>query len=229
MDDQLEISETNKEKNQIIVNKKYKFNLRYITNSTKVFKCTEYKTVKKCKSYIILNDNNKVIKYENKHTHPGKEYDASVSIVKHKMKNEIRKTSIPFDINPKHIYNEISEEIGLICPEYNSIKSQISRYIKKQLPPDISKFNEIPDESEYYINERDEKFMIFKNSNIIIFQSPFQTELFIKYNENMFADGTFYIAPIFGYQVFMTRIYAPEIKSFYTTLLSLLNNKEQAT
>ncbi|KAL6597229.1 hypothetical protein U3516DRAFT_847860 [Neocallimastix sp. 'constans'] len=35
------------------------------------------------------------------------------------MKNEIRKTSIPFDINPKHIYNEISEEIGLICPENN--------------------------------------------------------------------------------------------------------------
>ncbi|KAG4091499.1 hypothetical protein H8356DRAFT_1430349 [Neocallimastix lanati (nom. inval.)] len=173
MDDQLEISETNKEKNQIIVNRKYKFNLWYITNNTKIFKCTKYKTVKKCKSYIILNDNNKVIKYENKHTHPGKEYDASVSIVKHKMKNEIRKTSIPFDINPKHIYNEISEEIGLICPEYNSIKSQISRYIKKQLPPDISKFNEIPDKSEYYINERDENFMIYINSNIIIFQSSF--------------------------------------------------------
>ncbi|KAG4092898.1 hypothetical protein H8356DRAFT_1701045, partial [Neocallimastix lanati (nom. inval.)] len=102
MDDQLEISETSKEKNQIIVNRKYKFNLRYITNNTKVFKCTEYKTFKTCKSYIVLNDNNKVIKYENKHTHPGKEYDASVSIVKHKMKNEIRKTSIPYDINPKH-------------------------------------------------------------------------------------------------------------------------------
>ena len=71
--------------------------------------------------------------------------------------------------------------------------------------------------------------MIFKNSNIIIFQSPFQTELFIKYNENMFADGTFYIAPIFGYQMFITRIYAPEIKSFYITSLSILNNKEQAT
>ncbi|KAG4084283.1 hypothetical protein H8356DRAFT_1377962 [Neocallimastix lanati (nom. inval.)] len=83
MDDQLEIIETNKEKNQIIVNKKYKFNLWYITNSTKVFKCTEYKTVKKCKSYIILNDNNKVIKYENKHTHPGKEYDVSVSIIRY--------------------------------------------------------------------------------------------------------------------------------------------------
>jgi len=74
------------------------------------------------------------------------------------MKNEIWKFSIPFDINSKHIYNEISEEIGLICPEYNSIKSQISRYIKKQLPPDISKFNKIPDESEYYIKRKRWKF-----------------------------------------------------------------------
>ncbi|KAL6625208.1 hypothetical protein U3516DRAFT_794770 [Neocallimastix sp. 'constans'] len=108
MDDQLEISEINKEKNKIIVNKKYKFN------------------------FMVYNESYKIINYENKHTHPGKENDASVSIVKHKMKNEIRKTSIPFDINPKHIYNEISEEIGLICPEYNSIKSQISRYLKKK-------------------------------------------------------------------------------------------------
>ncbi|KAG4105852.1 hypothetical protein H8356DRAFT_1322365 [Neocallimastix lanati (nom. inval.)] len=55
-------------------------NLRYITNNTKVFKCNEYKIVKKCKSYIILNDNYKVIKYENKHTCPGKEYDASAIV-----------------------------------------------------------------------------------------------------------------------------------------------------
>ncbi|KAL6589406.1 hypothetical protein U3516DRAFT_772122, partial [Neocallimastix sp. 'constans'] len=102
-------------------------------NNTKVFKCTEYETEK--------------------------EYDASVSIVKHKMKNEIRKTSIPSDINPKHIYNEISEEIGLIY------------------------------ESEYYINERDENFMIFKNSNIIIFQSPFQTELIKKKNSSKYNNN----------------------------------------
>ncbi|KAG4093423.1 hypothetical protein H8356DRAFT_1698220, partial [Neocallimastix lanati (nom. inval.)] len=53
--------------------------------------------------------------------------------------------------------------------------------------------------------------------------------LSIKYNEDMFADGTFYIAPIFGYQVFITRVFAPEINSFYTTSLSILNNKELAT
>jgi len=32
----------------------------------------------------------------------------------------------------------------------------------------------------------------------------------------MFADGTFYIAPIFGYQVFIIRVYAPEKKKFIT-------------
>jgi len=45
----------------------------------------------------------------------------------------------------------------------------------------------------------------------------------------MFVDGTFYIASIFGYQVFIARVYAPEINSFYTTSLSILNNKEQET
>jgi len=133
------------------------------------------------------------------------------------MKNEIRKRSIPFDIKPKRLYNEISQEMGFICPEYNTIKSQISRYIKKTTTSWYSNF------------WRNENFMIFKNYNIIIFQSPFQTELFIKYNENIFADGTFYITPIFGYQVFITRAYVPEINSFYTTSLSVLKNKEQVT
>jgi len=65
MDDQLEISETNKEKNHIIVNRKYKFNLWYITSKTKVFKCTEYKTIKKCKSYIICIFNNNNYLFDN--------------------------------------------------------------------------------------------------------------------------------------------------------------------
>ena len=69
--------------------------------------------------------------------------------------------------------------------------------------------------------------MIFKNSNIIIFQSPFQTELFIKYNEKKFAYGIFYIVPIFGYKVFIIRVYAPEINSFYITSFDILNNKKK--
>jgi len=34
-----------------------------------------------------------------------------------------------------------------------------------------------------------------KKTNLIIFQSPFQEKLFIKYNKDTFADGAFYIVP----------------------------------
>jgi len=90
--------------------------------------------------------------------------------------------------------------MGLICPGYNSIKPQVTRSRRKQLPPDITTFDEIPNESNYYKTKRDENFMIFKNNDLIVFQSPFQAELFSK-NKHIFADGTFYIAPIFSYQV----------------------------
>ena len=70
--------------------------------------------------------------------------------------------------------------------------------------------------------------MIFKNNNLIIFQSPFQAVLFSKY-EDVFADGTFYIAPIFANQVFITRTYVKELNSFYTTSFSILENKSQIT
>ena len=51
------------------------------------------------------------------------------------MKDEIRKSSIPSDIKLKRTFDEISEKIGYICPEYKSIKSKITRYINKQLFP----------------------------------------------------------------------------------------------
>ena len=37
--------------------------------------------------------------------------------------------------------------------------------------------------------------MIFKNQSVIIFQSPFQAFLFKKYCDDLFVDGTFYVAP----------------------------------
>ena len=41
--------------------------------------------------------------------------------------------------------------MGLICPEYNSIKFQISRNLnKKKLSSNVTTFAEIPSESEYY-------------------------------------------------------------------------------
>jgi len=72
-----------------------------------------------------------------------KEFDVSLSIAKHKFKEEIKKkkNSVPFDIKQKKCtFNKISQEMGFICPEYNTIKSQISRNKKKknkQLPHDV--------------------------------------------------------------------------------------------
>ncbi|KAG4105017.1 hypothetical protein H8356DRAFT_925886, partial [Neocallimastix lanati (nom. inval.)] len=64
--------------------------------------------------------------------HLQKEFDASISIVKHKIKVEIRKSSIPLDIKPKPILNEVSQEIGFIYPKYRPIRFQIIRNINKQ-------------------------------------------------------------------------------------------------
>jgi len=113
--------------------------------------------------------------------------------------------------------------------EFNSIRTLILRSQNKQLPPDITSFEEILEESEYYKIENGDNFMIFKNSNLIIFQSPFQSKLFIQYNEDIFAYGTFYIAPKFSYQVFNSRTYVKKINSFYTTSISILKDKKQST
>ena len=62
------------------------------------------KTLNKCKSLIILNDKKVVLKYESLHNHLEKEIDVSISVAKHKIKEEIKKNSIPMDIKPKHIF-----------------------------------------------------------------------------------------------------------------------------
>ncbi|KAL6605178.1 hypothetical protein U3516DRAFT_757960 [Neocallimastix sp. 'constans'] len=68
-----------------------------------------------------------ILKYDSLHNHPEKEYDVSLSIMKHKIKDGIEKSSIPFGIKIKPLYNKISKEMKFIYPEYNSIKSKISR------------------------------------------------------------------------------------------------------
>ncbi|KAL6608912.1 hypothetical protein U3516DRAFT_873222 [Neocallimastix sp. 'constans'] len=222
---EIEISKTNRGKEQIILNRKYK------KDNSKKYKCTEYKTLNQSPSFIILNNENQILEYDDSHNHLENKFGAAKSIVKNKIKDEISKSSISFNVNIKRTYDEISQGMGLICPGYNSIKSQVTRSRRKQLPPDITTFDEIPNESKYYKTKRDENFMIFKNNDLIVFQSPFQAELFSK-NKHIFVDGTFYIAPIlpiFSYQVFITRTYATELNCFYTTSFSILKIKKQTT
>jgi len=226
----IEFSETTRGKEQIIINRKFKFN--YSTrkkDNSLVYRCTEYKTLNKCKSFIVLNEKKEIIKYEGTHNHLEKETDASLSIVRHKIKDEVRKSSVPFDIKPKNIYNEISQDMGVKCPKFKTIKYQIAKSIEKQQPTDISSFDEIPDESDDYKTERDEDFMIFKNSNLVIFQSPFQAELFTKYSEDIYADSRVHKASRMNYHVFITRVFVSNLDSFFVTSFSLLNNTEQTT
>ncbi|KAG4089096.1 hypothetical protein H8356DRAFT_1336964 [Neocallimastix lanati (nom. inval.)] len=94
----------------------------------------------------------KILKYDSSHNHTEKEYDVSLSLMKHKIKDEIEK-----------------KEMRFICSEYNSIKSQISRNINKNYHP-------------------------------------------MEYNDDIFVDDTFFIAPKFSYQIiFITRTYAKEL------------------
>ena len=71
----------------------------------------------------------KILEYESLHNHLEKEYEASKSIVKHKIKETIRKKTFFFGyyIRPKCILNEISQDMGLTCPEFNLIRTYIIR------------------------------------------------------------------------------------------------------
>ncbi|KAG4081518.1 hypothetical protein H8356DRAFT_1083502 [Neocallimastix lanati (nom. inval.)] len=89
---EIEIGEINRGNEQIIINKKYEFNFSFQRkDKSKIFRCTEYKTLNKCKSLIILNDKKEVLKYESLHNHFEKEIDVSISVAKHKIKEEIKK------------------------------------------------------------------------------------------------------------------------------------------
>ncbi|KAL6626084.1 hypothetical protein U3516DRAFT_658603 [Neocallimastix sp. 'constans'] len=222
---EIEISETNRGNEQIIINKKHKFNFSFQRkDKSKIYRCTEYKTLNKCKSLIILNDKKEVLKYESLHNHLEKEIDVSISVAKHKIKEEIKKNSIPMDIKPKHIFNAVSQEMGLICPEYSTIRSQIIRNINKQFPPNIKGFDDIPIESEYYKMKRNENFMIFKNTDLIIFQSPFQAYLFSNYHKNIFADEHLTNNASESYNSYLNNIF-PNKPLFYK-LIYILKEEE---
>ncbi|KAG4084505.1 hypothetical protein H8356DRAFT_1436123 [Neocallimastix lanati (nom. inval.)] len=150
----------------------------------------------KCKIFIILYGKRDILKYE--------KFNVSISTAKHKFKEEIKKSSTPFEIKRKRIFNKISQKMGFICLEN----------INKQLAPD-----EIPD--KYYKTKRDESFAIFKNSNTIIFQYPFQVELFSKYYD-ILIDGTFYAVPNFKqttYEILLEEMKEKKSSKYYNNIV----------
>ena len=89
---EIEICETNRGNEQIIINKKHKFNFSFQRkDKSKIYICTEYKTLNKCKSLIILNDKKEVLKYESLHNHLEKEIDVSISVENIKLRKKLGK------------------------------------------------------------------------------------------------------------------------------------------
>jgi len=125
-----------------------------------------------------------ILEYESSYNYLEKEYQASKSIVKHKIKETIRKKKKLFlwIIDQSVYFRKFLRTWDLICPEFNSVRTHIIRNQNKQLPPDITTFEEISEESEYYKTENGDNFMVFKNPNLIIFQSLFQAKLFTQHN-----------------------------------------------
>jgi len=98
------------------------------------------------------------------HNHLENKFEAAKSIVKNYLKMKFQIVQFLCNINIKHRFVEISQGMDLICPGYNSIKSQVTRSRRKQLPPNITTFDEILNESKYYIIKQKKMkiFMIFK-------------------------------------------------------------------
>ncbi|KAG4085684.1 hypothetical protein H8356DRAFT_1282696 [Neocallimastix lanati (nom. inval.)] len=71
-------------------------------------KCIVYKALNKCKSFIVLNVKKEILKYE----------------------NEIRKSTIPLGIKSKHIFNEVSPDMGFICPLYIDVTNNNVHFLK---------------------------------------------------------------------------------------------------
>ncbi|KAL6598903.1 hypothetical protein U3516DRAFT_846173 [Neocallimastix sp. 'constans'] len=168
---EIEISKINRRKEQIILNRKYMLNLSFKRKSnSKKYKCTEYKTLNKCPSFHYFKQYESILEYDDDlHNHLENKFEAAKSIVKNKNKDKISNSSISFNVNIKRKYDEISQDM---------------------LPSDIATFDKISNESKYYKTKRDENFMIFKNHNLIVFQSPFQAELFSK-NKCIFFEAHF--------------------------------------
>jgi len=105
----MKLMKTTEEKKQIIIDRKYKFNLSYKkVNNSKIYRCTHYKTAYKCKSFIILYDDNKIIKYYNNHNHLKEEYNTTIPLLKHEINKSIRdETSLGMKL--KLLYNNIEE------------------------------------------------------------------------------------------------------------------------
>ena len=125
----------------------------------------------RCPAFIKIKDG-KIEKYSNKHNHKTNDMKAIKEIKKNKLKLKIQSINDPFSIKLSKLYKSYSADKGIKIPAFNSIKSTLYKEKNKNLPNDIKYLEDAPINSIYYSTCDDEEFFIFKNNDLLIFQSP---------------------------------------------------------
>ena len=226
----IEFISSTRNKEQIILDKKYIYNYSHTDKKdNKIYKCSYYKTDNKCSSYIKLNRNRNITEFKDYHNHNISNKKAPRAKARSEIKKILKDNDNPFLVKGKNIYNQATNNLGMWIPQYQSLRTTIQRKINKSFPKEVKDWSEIPDNHEFYTTISGEPFLLSKEENFILFQSPSQSKIQIEYNDNIFCDATFYSAPNICYQLLITRVYAKEFHKYFTTSFALMRNKEQVT
>ena len=221
-----------------------------LKNGDLIYRCKYYKEANiKCKAYLKLDKNNKFISNDQEHSCTVDEKKVKNLLIMNDIKESISSKEIIYNIKPKDIFdnsirkaikrkndeepleNEIKENDNHISikneplPNFINLKSTIYRNINKNLPKDIEKLEDMPNESEYYKALTGEIFLMYKNDHMLIFMSPNQANLLYKNNQHVFIDGTFYSAPKCSYQIVTIRIHNIKEDLFHTVAYGILIDK----
>ena len=121
-----------------------------------------------------------------------------------------------------------SQDKGIRAPSFNTIKNCLYKEINKALPDVIVNLEMAPEESIYYNTLKVEKFVIYKDSDLLVLQSPDLAKIQLKFGTILFCDSTFFICPSFSYQIFIARVYSSNTCSYYTTSFSIMNKKQES-
>ena len=193
---------------------------------TELYRCKEYKSIYRCESFIHVQSNTEnIIKYKNKHNHFTDHLSVIREETRKEIQNEIKNSRDPFSINIPKLVKSVSVDKGIKAPNFNSIKTTLYTTLNNNLPNDILSLRDAPKFSPYYKTLDEEDFVVYKDSRNLILQSPSLAKIQIEFGTTLFCDSTFFIAPKFAYQVFITRVFSSVTNSYYTTSFSIMSGK----
>ena len=225
------------------------------SNGDLTYRCKFYKDkVNKCKAYVTFDNNEMIKDYNDNHNC----IIDTMQIKKLKIMNEAKEAlnniEDIYNIKARDIFNnsikkaikrksdvekedeqkDKKENLNIdfkykINPTFDNIKHNIYRYINKHIPQDIDNLKDMPEESEFYKTLTGENFLAYKSDKMLIFMSKIQAQLMYQYNDHVFIDGTFYIAPKSAYQIVTIRIHHIIEDRFFTVAYGILVNKELTT